>query len=115
MSLKEIIENTPQFSLYNQIVKELNGYRDENPMSDAKGNNFRHIGGSMGVAQQEGIIPTNIMGLGKEYNDYFNLHKDGRDSIHDLGNNLFGSILGQKLKFVPRKYMYKLIDKVILR
>ena len=117
MNLKEIIENgknTQYYKDYNNIVNELNYYRDNvYPMTDAQGNTFRHQAGAAAMTQKYNPFITNFYGVGKEIEDYFIKHKSGKDSLGDIKNNLYGSIIGQVAKNAPRNTLYDWIYKGI--
>jgi len=112
MSLKDFINEQKEiqpYKDYQNIVNELNDYRAVNPMSDEEANVLRHRGGSARMTQQYGFIPANYYGAGKEVEDYFVKNKSGIDSLGDLKNNLYGSLIGAPLKELPRKTLYDYI------
>lgn len=104
------LEETPYYKDYKQIVQGLNSYRYLNPMTNEQGNKLRHLAGSAVIANKYGMLTANILGCLKEYDDYFNKHKGAKDSLGDLKNNLFGSIIGQVMP--PQSNGTRLFDLI---
>lgn len=118
MRLYDLIENAKHNKFYNDFEnyeREINAYRNKiQPMTDEQGNTFRHTAAAAAMTQKYNPVLTNILGIGKEIEDYFIKHKNGRDSLGDLKNNLKGSIIGAQNKYEGRKSLYDLIfDKYI--
>ena len=111
--LKQILDsqkNSHAYKDYLDIVDMLNYYRDNiQPMTDEQGNKFRHIAGSALMAQKQGLIKSNLYGLGKEVEDTFVKHKGLADAVGDIKNNLYGSIMGLGVKSMPQS---TLINKI---
>lgn len=109
-------KDSPYFKDYENTVNELNSYRSQYPMTNEEGNDFRHLAGSAVMAREYGVLTSNILGLAKEYDDYFNKHKGLRDSLGDIKNNLYGSIIGQFTPpFIPRHNLYNYILNTSIR
>ena len=59
------------------------------------------------MARKYGALTANLLGLAKEYDDYFNKHKGLEDSLGDIKNNLRGSMIGQFTPpIIPRHNLY---------
>lgn len=103
------------YNEYEQYKGEIDNYRNHiQPMTDNQGNNFRHLAASAAFAQKHNPFLVNGLGAMKEADDYFLKHKNGWDSIGDLKNNLYGSMIGVTHRAVPRNNLYDLIfEKVI--
>lgn len=118
MNLEEFLNKQKQSQAYNEfkeIENEINLYRNKiQPMTDEQGNNFRHMAGSAAYSQKHNPILTNIYGFGKEVEDFFVKKKSLADSVGDIRNNLYGSLIGTTVKAMPRRTLYDLIfDKQI--
>jgi hypothetical protein len=110
MSFENFIEKQKQsqaYKDYEQIVGDLNKFRDLHPMSDNQGNEFRHYAGSARMAQMYDFIPSMLYGLGKEYDDLFNKNKGWADTQVDLKNNLRGAVTGSLVKNMPKNRLYE--------
>lgn len=115
MGIKDIIEKGKQTSYYNDfldIEQEINNYRNNiQPMTDEQGNNFRHIAGSARMTQKHNPFLANGLGIGKEIEDYFIKNKSGLDSLNDIQNNLYGSLVGQMVKKAEPRTLFDWIYK----
>lgn len=112
MSLNEFFKQqteTAAYKDYENIVNELNKFRLNNPMTNSQANILRHRAGSAGFAQQHGFFPAIYYGLGKEVKDLFVDKKGLADSMEDLGNNLYGALVG---KFSPNKTRQTLYEQI---
>lgn len=99
-------KESQEYKDYQDIVQDLNEFRAIYPMTDAQGNTFRHLAGSARMAQLHGLLKSNYLGLGKEFDDLFNQNKGFKDSLGDLKNNLYGSLIGTVTKELPKNKLY---------
>lgn len=114
MTLSDLLDNFKNnnnaYGDFKNYEREISAYKDKlQPMTDEQGNIFRHIAGSSAMTQKYNPFYVNMLGLGKEFEDYFIKHKNGLDSLGDLKNNVKGSVIGQQNKYMPRKSLYDLI------
>lgn len=113
MLFEKMIEQGKKSKYYQDfktIEDEINHYRNHiQPMTNEQGNTFRHRAGSAAMAQLYNPVLVNGLGVGKEFEDYFLENKSGWDSWRDLGNNLYGSIVGSFNKETPRRSLYDMI------
>lgn len=109
-SVKQAAKNLPPYKDFKNYEREINAYRNKiQPMTDEQGNNFRHMAAAAAFSQKYNPIYTNAFGLAKEAKDYFIDNKSGLDSLGDIRNNFYGSLIGNKYKDVDRKTLYDLI------